>query len=242
MGFGKFLGDKGLDAQKAGLAESLALLASIERRVEASYDLYEQFTDVWGDGVPEDLTTRLGLLRKIGDLLDQRVKMAKRELPDFDTSAALLKDGLPALDQQWTVFAAMLLARKTIAEKRGSPRPEPGVEECQYALIGLVNEALGELRTHLDELTPIRARRSGPWPAMLDLERFERCYLDMRGAIDVYHERLREGQGKMPDVSTCTLMEMLTMAQNSVMVIEDQRVNLAMDSLMRDVMRNTGVA
>lgn len=240
MVFGKFLGDRRLDAQKAKLAESRAKIAELETRMRGADDLYDEFSRVWGDGVPEDLPRRLGKARELADLLHQRVQMAKRELPNFDEAAALLKRDIPQLQQRWTAFVAILVARKELVGG-GSAYPLPGNEACQQKLIAMAEERYAAMRKHIDELAEIRPGHARPWPASLDIAMLERHITDIRGALDIYIGRLADGTGELPESSTATLFEIISQLENGITHVEEQRTQLAMDLAMHYVRANTGL-
>lgn len=223
MAFGKFMGDKRLDAQKAGLAESKAKLDALEAWVRNSDDLYDQFAPVWGDGVPQELTERLGKARELADLLYQRTLMTKRELPNFDEAADLLARDLPQMEERWKAFVAILIAREAIVGE-GSAPPMPTNAECQHQLMAMAKERFAAMRTYLDELAEIRPDHEGPWPPALDLPVLEANMADIRGVMDIYIERLAEGAGELPESATCMLFDIVAKLENGITLVEDQRV------------------
>lgn len=242
MVFGRFQGDKRLDAQKKGLHETLDQLAEVQRQIGDTTLLQAGFAEVW-DGVPDDLRLTVGKARELADLLDERMAMARHELPNFDEAAAFLKTQTEGLTQRWRAFVTLLMARQTIAQ--GEIRSVPATRsastmDCQRALIEIAGDLRDALRTHLDELTIVKAEHSRPWPELLDLPAMARTVADVDSALDIYSQRLRD-EGELIEASTVSLMDIIAMLQARVATIEDQRVDLAADLMISTVMRNTGL-
>ena len=246
MIFGKFRGDRKLDAQREGLNATLVLLDTLERSVANPDAVHEAFGEVWdaAGGVPADLSDGLVRARELGDVLAERLAGARKELSEFDDAAALLKRLVGSIDRDWKAFLALQMARRTILDGGSAtvaPTLNPSVEECQHAMLEMAWDFHAALAKHLDELGPVRADFDGPWPDVLDLEKMRAGLNDIRGALDIYSGRLSDGQGELPAESTVGLMEMISRMQNSIIQIEDQRVQLAMHLAMSAVMRNTGL-
>lgn len=239
MVFGRFRGDKRLDAQKAGLERSLDRLADMERRVRDTSMLSEGFALVW-EGIPADLTCELGQAREMADLLAARAAMAKLELPNFDDAAAHLVRQLDQFDEKWNAFVGLLMARQTILQgecRAVEATRDPDMADCQRALIEMAGDFNKALRTHLDELAEVRPQESGAWPAELDLAAAERSMRDADAALEIYRKRLGE-EGELVRKSTVSLVEIITVLQGLVAKIEGARVDLAAHLAISAVMRN----
>jgi hypothetical protein len=242
MVFGRFQGDKKLDAQRAGLNQTLESLATLEQGIAGA----EAYGEVWdaAGGIPADIPDRLAKARELGGLLAERMAMARRELPAFDDAAVYFRKLVGSIEQRWKAFLGLQMARRTILDgevKAVAATLHPSVEQCQRAMIEIAWDFHGPLEKHIDELGPVRADFDGPWPEWLDLEKMRIGVDDVRRALEIYAERLGDGQGELPEASTVSLMEMIAMMQNSITLIEEQRVQLAMHLAMSAVMRNTGL-
>lgn len=239
MVFGKFRGDKKLDAQKEGLRQSLDRLVKLEARMRDPSVLAKGFALVW-EGVPADMTRELAGAREIADLLAARAAMAKFDLPNFDDAAALLVRQLDQLDETWNAFVGLLMARQTIlqGECRAVPATRnPSTADCQRALVEMAGDFNKALRKHLDELAEIRPQESGGWPTELDLAAAERSMRDAEAALEIYRKRLSE-DGELVRRSVVSLVEIITILQGLVARIEDARVNFAAHLAISAVMEN----
>ncbi|UZK66745.1 hypothetical protein [Sphingomonas sp. M1-B02] len=243
MVFGSFRGDKRLQAQKAALRETLDALTEVERRISDTALLRQHFAAVW-HGVPDDVLIALGKARELGGLLDERAAMAQRELPAFDDAAAFFTRQVQGLERSWQAFLALLLARLTIAQGKSRAVPathNPSMAACQRALIEIASDLRNAVRTHLDELIPVKADHEGPWPERLDLAKIKRLVDEVGVALDIYSQRSQD-EGELPQASSATLMEMIATLQDSIATIEDQRVNLAAHMTITAAMRNCGLS
>lgn len=225
MVFGRFQGDKRLAVQRADLAESITLLADLERRLGDVSQLQREFSAVWGAGIPLGLAEEVAKARDLADLLDGRARMAARELPDFDEAAAFVKRQLGLLDQRWKAFVALLLARKTLAN------PAAGVGACQRALVALALDLYRQLRTHIDELEQIG--HMSP-----DVAALSEGVKGANEALTLYRGTLSAGEGELPESSTAMIMDLISMLQSKLLWIEDHRASLAVQIAMRAAFRN----
>jgi hypothetical protein len=244
MIFGMFGGDRKLEAQRAALRDCTQHLESLEERLSGVDAIRAQFADVWPDeGVPNDLLARVARSRELVDLLALRAASAKRELPKFDESVEFLKQQLPALDRRWKAFTAMLLARQTILQgdvPNIPPTERPSMRDCQIALLGIAEGLYGGLRRHVDELTAIKPRHDGPWPEQLNLANMEAGMTDVRGALEVWRERLGDGRTELPEAANASFMDIVSMLRNSILIVEDHRAQLAMHTATKAALRNAG--
>lgn len=244
MVFGRFGGDKRLEAQKIALNEFIEQFDAIQQRVNDLSTIKAQFADVWpSEGVPAELVSEIEKARNLSGMLVQRASTARQELEQFDDALNFLLGRLPHLERSWKVFMAMLLARQTILHGDAPVVPstdQPTDRDCHIALLGVAESLYADLRKHIDELGPVKAKFDGPWPELLDLPAMERGVADIRGALDVFRNLLND-HALLPEVSTASLMDIIGMMQNSILKIEDCRVDLATHIAMSAAMRNNGL-
>lgn len=145
-------------------------------------------------------------------MLAQRVASAKRELANFDDVIDLMKHELPLVHRDWQAFVGLMVARRPIASGElaiGPSSDPPTVSDCQRALIVIAEGLRDRIRRHVDELTEIKPTFNSPWPEDLDLGKVDAGIRDVSGALDVYRDRLRGGQGELAIDSTAKLWEMI---------------------------------
>lgn len=240
MVFGLFGGGRELEQQKTALRECAESLASLEERVAHLAHLKIKFADVWPESdIPEELRAKTGTIRQLVDLLTQRAASAKRGLDNFDGAIELMTRQFPLFHRDWKAFVGLLVARQSIASGElsiGLVSDPATVSDCQRALIAIAEGLRDRIRRHIDELTEIKPTFDGPWPEQLDLGKVDTGIRDVSDALDIYRERLREGELVID--STATLWEIIEMMQASISTIHDYRSQLAMHSLTKHIMGN----
>lgn len=243
MAFGRFTGDKKLEAQKIELRACTRQLESLERRIRSVDAIRADFADVWSDEIGlDDLLAKVRKSRELVDHLERRIASTQSELSNFDGAVEFLKHELPLLDRSWKVFLGLLLARQAIA--RGDiaglpPADPPSLHDCQRALTQIADELRHELRGHIDELAEIEPPHDGSWPEKLDIAKIEAGIADVSSALETYRERLKEGRGELTDALAASLMDSIWMMESSILAMQDHRAQLAFHNLTKIALRNS---
>lgn len=243
MSFGRFAGDKKLEAQKAELSACAHQLYNLEQRTRSLDAIRLEFADVWSDenGI-DKLLAKIKKSRELLDHLERRIALAQGELPNFDGAAEFLKHEIPLLDRSWKAFLALLLARQTIA--RGEvdglgPADCPSPHACHRALVQIADELRSELRGEIGELAETEQGLDGPAPEPLDIAKIEGGVAETAGTLESYRERLGDGAGELPEAAVAALMDMIWMMESSVLAMHDHRARLAVHNLTRIALRNS---
>ncbi|HVF36014.1 MAG TPA: hypothetical protein VND91_11885 [Candidatus Saccharimonadia bacterium] len=239
--FGRFGGDKRFEAQKQKLRELEERLSAAERAAANFPQLRQQFPEAWFDS-PERVKA-VERLAKARELLDLSHKIvAAKTLPDaVDKNIEILDGFIAAITVDIDAFSAILIGRQHLWSARSEGETfEPSVRESQLALHASASSLADAVQQHIDELTPIRAKHQGPWPPRLDLDNFRGRLEDARKALAIYEERFQSHNEALPPQSSITLLMIAQDMENAVDIIEYERPNLAMDTLMRGILKNSG--
>ena len=238
--FGRFGGDKRVEGQKQKLAELGERLEAAERAASNHPQLRQQFPEAWFDSPERDKAVeRIAKARELLDLSNKIVGQ-KNFVDTVDGNIDMLDRFLAAIVVDIDAFSAILIGRQHLWSARTEGGTfEPSVRESQLALHASGSSLADALQQHIDELTPIRVKHQGPWPAKLDLDNFRQRLTDARQALAIYDERFQSHTEALPPQSSITLLMIAQDMENAVEVIEYERPNLAMDTVMRAVLRNT---
>ena len=242
MVFGRFGGDKRMEGQKQKLAELEQRLAGAERAAATHPQLRQQFPNAWFDS-PE-LDKAVERLAKARDLLDLSNKIITTNSfrDTVDQNIEMLEKFIAAISVDIDAFSAILIGRQHLWNARQDPGQtfDPTVRESQQALHASATSLADAVQQHIDELTPIRSKHQGPWPPRLDLDNFRGRLEDARKALAIYEERFQSHNEALPPQSSVTLLMIAQDMENAVDVIEYERPNLAVDTLMRGLLKNAG--
>lgn len=247
MAFWRFGADEGLGAQRVALTEVAARCDDLERRLGNSASIKAEFARVWRDDATMDgLFRRLGQARTMIGLQQQRLEIARRELPSFDKPVADTKLYLAAIDRDFRHLVATLFARHLIANEAGAESSErvrvADELACQRALLRAASTLRETLKTHFDGLSALDPAGRANWPETLDLTNMERGLTDVGAALETYAERLASAAQPLSQDSTVRMADIVTTLDSWIGRIGDARADLAMDIAMRAAFRATGVA
>jgi hypothetical protein len=239
--FGRFGGDKRMEGQKQKLAELEARLAATERAAANLPQLRQQFSEVWFDSPERDKAVeRLAQARELLNL-SHKIVSTKSFADTVDQNIEMLDNYVAAITVDVDAFTAILIGRQHLWNARGEGEAfEPSVRDSQLALHASASSLAAAVQEHIDELTPIRIKHQGPWPARLDLENLRQRVEDSRKALAIYEERFQSHNEALPPQSSITLLMIAQDMESAVDTIEYERPNLAMDTLMRGLLKNAG--
>ena len=239
--FGRFGGDKRIEGQKQKLAELEARLAATERAAANLPQLRQQFPEAWFDSPERDKAVeRLAKARELLDL-SHKIVGQKAFLETVDQNLDMLDKFVAAITVDIDAFSAILIGRQHLLSARTEGEAfEPSVRESQLALHASASSLADAVQQHIEELAPIRAKHQGPWPAKLDLDILQRRLEDARKALAIYDERFQSHNEALPPQSSITLLMIAQDMESAVDTIEYERPNLAMDTLMRGLLKNAG--
>jgi len=240
--FGRFGGDKRIEVQKQKLAELESRLAATERAAANLPNLRQQFPDVWYDSAERDKALqRMAQARELLDL-SHKIVAANSYREAVDQNIELLDKFVASISVDIDAFSAILIGRQHLWNARGGAEPfEPSIRECQQALHASASSLADAVQKHIDELRPIREKHLGPWPAKLDLDNLQRHVDDGRQALAIYEERFQSHDEALPPQSSITLLMVAQNMEGALDMIEYERPNLAMDTLMRGILKKPGL-
>ena len=240
--FGRFGGDKRMEAQKQKLSELEQRHVATERAAANLPQLRQQFADVWFDSPERDKAVeRLGKARELLDL-SNKIVSDKRFADTVDQNIEMLETFIGAITVDVDAFTGLLIGRQHLWNARSEGETfDPSVRESQLALHASASALANAAQEHIEELTPIRVKHQGPWPAKLDLDNLRRGVADAREALAIYEERFQSHNEALPPQSSISLLIIAQEMESAVDTIEYERPNFAMDTLMRGLLKNSGL-
>ena len=240
FGFGA---DKRIEPQRQKLADLEVRLGATERAAANLPQLRQQFAHVWFESAERDKALqRMTNARELLDL-SRKIVVANSYREAVDENIELLDKFVPSITVDIDAFIAILIGRQHLWKAQGGEGQstfDPTVRDSQQALYESGRSLADAVQQHIDELRPIRETHQGPWPDRLDLDNLQRHVDDARQALGIYQERFQSHDEALPPDSSVTLLMIAQNMEGMLDLIEHERPNLAVDSLMRSILKNSG--